>query len=489
MKNIPVPSLCGVLMLVSVCTGGAYACGPEFAFRSYLNTRFWQPLSKYEQSLDAVAARTGQPALREEKARKKHTFAGMSEVAAADAVQKVRSAYRSGAFTQAEVAMDGALHAVATESKKEELLLIDAKIGIRKWEKGAKNEALLKEAQAKLLSFLKTSRIPSWQSEARGWLARSHYLLEEYSSAAKIYLDELRREDSVYSRQSLITSLRTLFPYNGSSVRLAEHLEEYFDTPEHALFVVNIVTNPVYSDDEERANMARVAQKAIDALQKHRELFRTGPLSDQLALVLMRAAIYRGDTVSALSYSRMIASTSETLNTPEYNWMVASARFLHREYKEAEAPLLKVLHSGKATPRDRNAAAQGLIGVYQKTGRRVDQLHAAFIYETLKYPDVDEENQWSIGGDTYVGFTYWPMGGELFDLPYLLDVQLTDDELLQYLERYSKQARQMKMKLPHRERTAYEMVRYALAVRYAREEKYRKAAEIYKNLRARPRAG
>jgi hypothetical protein len=46
----------------------------------------------------------------------------------------------------------------------------------------------------------------------------------------------------------------------------------------------------------------------------------------------------------------------------------------------------------------------------------------------------------------------------------------------------------MMFRMPHRSRTACEIVRYALAVRYARREQYREAAGIYEALGALPRA-
>jgi hypothetical protein len=480
---------CAFLLSFCLCTNIVQACAPELTFRAYLDKRFWQPLSKYEKDLETASAQRGESHTRTKSKRKTvYIFAGTSSAPATPAMMEVRKAYQEGKLERAAAALHAASEEAATESEKEELALLDAKITLRRGEAVETGDgALLQEAQAMLRTFLENARIPSWRSEARGWLARAHYLLEEYSQAAKIYLDELERDDSVYSRDTLVTSLRIIFPYNGSSKRLADHLEEYFDTPGHALFVVTIVTNPVYNDAQERKEMAAVAQKTMDALLKHRELFNTGPLSDQLALALMRASIYRGDTAAALSYSQLINKTSQVAESPEFNWMVASSRFLRKEYREAEAPLSRIINSNNSTARDRNAASQGLIGVYQKTGQRVEQLHAAFLYEKYAAREEDENAEDVSAGEPYVGFNYWPLGGWLFDLPYLLDVQLTDVELLQYLDRYGNESRSINLNL-QRKRTAYEAVRYALAVRYARQEKYLQAAKIYEEINARPRA-
>ena len=314
--------LLGFVMLWPVL---AYPCGLEFTFRAYSDRRFWQPFSKYEKSLEIASSKNQQAAdERKQTAVKEHVYAGMSTGTANEAVSNVRNAYRNADFVSAKTAIAAASNMSLSIKEQEELLLIAAKIDIREGEKEPRNKDLLLSANVKLKAFLEIAKMPSWRSEARGWLARTHYLLDDFSSAAKIYLDDLSKGDSVYSRESLVSSLRILFPYNGSSVRLADHLEEYFDTLTHALFVVNIVTNPIYSNDGERAAMGTVAQKVIDALNNHEDLFKSGGLSDQLALTLMRTSMYRGDTRKALSYARRISDISDIKDAPEYNWMVAA---------------------------------------------------------------------------------------------------------------------------------------------------------------------
>lgn len=478
------------LLVLVICfsPGVVNPCGLDSTFRAYLDKRFWQPYAKYEDSVRAAGAlkkrkndlNTGLSVNNTEG----FAYAGFSTKPASEALLRVRKAYINNSYKQAAVELEAAKKARLTDREKEELLLIDAKLDLRNWETTAPGDnALLKRAKRKFEAFLKTATIPSWRSEARGWLARTHYLLDENSSAVKIYLDELDMKDTIFDRESLVSSLHEIFPYNGSSARLADHLEEYFDTPAHALFVVYLVTNPVYSDPAERANMAKVAQKTIVALQKHKELFTGGGMSDTLALALMRSAIYHGDTKKALSFSRKVRSKSATAATPEFNWMLASCYFLQKDYKSAEAPLLKIIHSKKANPRELRFAAQGLIGVYQKLGHRVDQLHAAFLYEGTDDKLLSEPSQLEL----YVSLANLSDHSWLIDLPYLLDVQLTDDELKEYLVRYEKPAKQIKCTSYRRTRTAYEMVEYALAVRYARLEKFGEAEKIYEKLGSRPR--
>jgi hypothetical protein len=489
MKRTLSHSICCLFLIFIIPSSVIFACGIDYTFRAYLDKRFWQPFSKYEQGLGEALKPGQKNDSQTNNTCMEYIFAGMSTDPTSTSIQSIRNAYRNNDFADAKRMIEASKSMALSEKEREELLLVEAKIAMREGEKEPINNDRLREAQQKLIAFLKTSITPEWQSEARGWLARVYYLLDDYPSATKIYLDELRKDDTVHSRESMIASLRTLFPYNGSAARLSDHLEDYFDTPEHALFVVNIATNPVYDSEKEISQMSVVAQKCIIALQKHTELFNTGAMSDQLALALMRTSIYQGDTRAALSYASMITSTSKVIHNADYNWMIALAHFLQGEYQDSEAPLLRIVNSKQSTSRERNAASQGLIGVYQKTGSRVDQLHAAFLYQWISNSYEDEYGSYfNPSGTAYTGFMYWPLGGILFDLPYLLDVQLTDDELLQYLNKYSSTDALIQPWLALRKRTAIEIVKYELAVRYSRQERYHAAANIYEDLQARPRA-
>jgi len=496
-----------IVLLALVMNTGAtvvHTCLFDSTFRAYLDHRFWQPFAKFAADL----VRDGP----QQRAQTSKPFAGMSTEGSQPALQAVwytyRSLSRSGdpyappkppeevyeLCTRARAAVVTALQTDLTEEESEEVRLVDGKIDMREGE--ARNQEALRRARDKLQAFLATSRTPALASEARGWLARVHYLLGEYQPAAKIYMDELSVTDSALTRESLFASLHLLFSYNGSRIRLADHLEEYFDTPRHALFVVNLVTNPIYFNKEERRSMAAVAKRAITTLQHHRELFRSGAESGALALALMRAALYMGDPEAALTYSRLVPPTSATASDPEFNWMTAACYFLQRDYAAAETPLLKMYQSKQADDRDRSAATQALIGVYQKLGHPVDQLHAAFLYYQSRPKEHPEEEQSGRSGydmflDSAGRFIYWPCSGWLSDLPYLLDIQLTDQELRGYLQRYPQSSEPIwqtgRYDRPHH-RSVSEIVEYALAVRHARREEYAEAAAIYRRLGSWPRA-
>ncbi len=475
-----------IVLALIAGVSAALSCGIDYTFRAYLDKRFWQPFAMYVTTKGGNEDR-GQHS--QGKDERQPPYAGMESKEDRTALQKVRLAYQSQDYDQARIAIKAALAGTLTAEETEEVLLVDAKSDMRDGE--ADNGLLLRQAKEKFLDFVRHATIASRRSEARGWLARVHYLLGEYAPAAKIYLDEMSSAESRFSQESLVNSLRMLFPYNGSSVRLADHLEEYFDTPGHALFVVNIVTNPIYYEKTERAAMSGIAQRTIAALKKHPDMFTAGPEAEALALALMRAALYMGDPQSALAYAKLVPKKSATSARPDFNWMSASCYFLQRRYQEAEAPLLTMLHSGQANNRDRNAAAQGLVGVYQKLGRRLDQLHAAFLCELEAQKGSFEmlPGEAHSGDQFDYGFQYyWPVGGWCLDLPYLLDIQLTDEELLGYLKRYAKPAQAILLQNGKRRRTAYEMVEYALAVRYAREERYQEAADIFTRLQSWPRA-
>ena len=480
MKRVVRILLPGVIFAVTGVVA-VKTCSLEANFRIYLKTGFWQPLARFVETRPSRFLNS--------------RFAGMPTLSATGILEEVRREYdkisdpwdpltsnvpapRDGRFVPARNAVAAVLkHPALTEEQREEILLVDAKIDLREGEAGSPEA--LKKALDKLLAFSGSARNPAFTSEARGWLARAYYLQKNYAAAAKIYLDELSLKSSNHSKESLITSLRILFPYNGSSRRLADHLDEYFDTPSHALFVVNLVTNPVHYDEQEREAMAGIGQKVLATLQRHRTLFKSGAESGALAMASMRASLYMGNPAGALKYATLVPKDSPTSKDPEFCWMVACSHFLRREFAEAERPLVTVLQSKNATQVMKKAAAQGLMGVYQKTGKPVEQLHAAFLSSSI----ADDEAEGEMTLDLYWS-RITPASGWVLDLPYLLDFQLSEKNLQDYLRRYPRAI--VTTGRPRRSDT--ELVKYALAVRAARREDYETAAQLYKEIEARPRA-
>ena len=140
-----------------------------------------------------------------------------------------------------------------------------------------------------------------------------------------------------------------------------------------------------------------------------------------------------------------------------YNWLVGAARFQQQDYARAETALMRTMTAADVDPERRRLAASGLVGVYARLHRPVDQLRAAF--ELNAAPE-------------YSG----PFTVD-FDASYLLDVQLTDSQLEAYLRRYSK-APVIRLGIsPFGGAPSLDAVRYALAVRYARREEYPAAAD------------
>ncbi len=466
------------LLLLPITLGGAFlasSCPVNYSFRSYLDSRFWQPFSKYEQTLEKARRPQGNvESTPEADGRGKIAFAGMANKESSPSLNQLREAYQAQDWAAAREALGQVERGALAAHEQEELALIEAKLTLRLGE--AQGQPLLQQAQQQFVAFLAGAQNAVYLSEARGWLARCHYLLGQHAQAAKIYLDELDRPDTVFSRASLVQSLRMLYAYNGSAVRLADHLEEFFDTPAHALFAVNLVTNPVYLDRDERPLMASTAKKTIASLQQHQSLFSTSPEADALVLALMRASLYMGDIPSALGYSQKIPESSSIASSPEFLWMKASCLFLQRQYAAAEQPLLGMYHSNQATEREKSAAAQGLIGVYAKLNRPVDQLHAALLGMVAEIAIDDFDGL--LNEAPYDGFMYWPAGTWLFDPLYLLDAQLTGEQLQQYLQHYGAQVKALPLSAEGN-KTAYDLVEYAQAVRLARDEQFEGAGEIF----------
>jgi hypothetical protein len=162
----------------------------------------------------------------------------------------------------------------------------------------------------------------------------------------------------------------------------------------------------------------------------------------------------------------MVPSGAAIREEPDFMWMLASARFLSREYASAERPLLDLFNSRRSSDDQKAAAAYGLCGVYQKTENPVEQIHFALWLETavpsqnthLIYPAVIEDQS-----------VYWAVSG--WDLSLLLDSQAPIDALRSFLVKYPAGP-------------GIRLVKYSLAVRLARENRYDKAAQIYESIHA-----
>jgi hypothetical protein len=470
-----------VLLVAGLAGQAAHTHGPDYTLRAYLNSRFWQPLAKTTREAWPGAARgtrkegvvfAGMGCSLEGRTRGAHCAYSELEEWMREFPQLIWEDPRQGGtarrLAQARRALDEARAARLSPEEAEELLLVACKVELRAAEMG---EARLSDVKAQLRAFLAKARVPRLASEARGWLARVHYLMGERHPAAKIYLRELVDSDSVFDEQSLLLSLRMVFPYNGSSAALADHLEEYFDHPRHALFVVNLVTNPVYADEKELSARQEIGRKVLAALETHESLFAAGADSEALALALMRAALYQGDFERARVFAGRLPAESARRAGPEFHWTAAAAAMLGGREEEAEPHLRAVAESRRAPWQYRDAALQGLVGVYLRLGRAPEAIEAAFRREawarTATAP-VQEERPWSEVLPWIEGHfgRVW-----LMDLPYLLDFHASDDDLRATLSRLGS-------------RPAQDVVTYALAVRHARREEYREAARLFARVQA-----
>jgi hypothetical protein len=489
----------GGLLLVLVCCGAlsqsAHPCGPDFTIHAYYQSRFWQPLAK---TADEAWPWTAPGARGEGQA-----FAGLGSSSREPALLRVSGAYARLArwlggldsvawedpqeggsarhFAEMRQALEEAGAATLPPAEAEELRLVSCKVALREAERG---RAPLPAVQSQLQAFLAEARVPRLRSEARGWLARVHYLRGDRHAAAQIYLRELDDPASVFDEDSLLRSLQMVFPYNGSSASLADHLEDYFDHPRHALFVVNLVTNPVYGDPGERAARDEVGRKVLAALGRHPSLFDRGADSAALALALMRAALYQGEPEKARALSERLPAPSIGRAGPEFHWTAGAAAWLSGHEAKAEAHLRAVAESRRAPAHYRAAARQGLIAVYQRQDRMPEALESALRLEARHQADGIESDP----GRPWFEFEF--TDGWLLDLPYLLDVQASDDDLRQTLDHLGPRRGLSIETQPwsERQRTAQDVLTYALAVRHARREDYAAAARLFERVGAWPRA-
>lgn len=432
--------------------GLAWACGFDGSLREYLSVSFWSPFMRRPADFERPNIRRANTA-----------YAGMGPVSAT-ALGKLRAEYRQISQPREEefdtttlrAAVQAARVAAGMSARdREEVELIDAKIDMRAGDQNRTEP--LKAAVRKFDAFLKTAKTPEWLSEARGWLAYTHVLLGEPAAAGKLYLDELNRDGSNIGRDTLLKSLAMTFGPDGE-LELRNHLDEYFDTPEHAVFAIQMVTNPRQGDEAE-------FYKRVNALLlEHRDLLAG---SQELPLLIMRTALRMGDPAGAIQVAEMLPAGSSVRKHPDYLWMLGSAHYVAREYEEAAAPLVELFGSLKDNDSRKAAAAYGLVGAYQKTGNWVEQIRfAGWVGQSPS--DVYSDGS---GNERNFGI-YWASSG--WDLNLLLDVEAPDEALWEFIAKYP-DAKNVRL------------VKYALAVRLAREDKYADSAEIYEDIGQRRR--
>lgn len=455
----------------------ACACPWDDELREYLNAHFWSPFAKHAASFEKPNVR-----------RIDAPYAGMEVAQGSSALARLRAAYQKlsqpDPYYQTSPrppdlsSLREAVSAARADQSlsrhdQEEVDLVEAKIEMRAGEFDNSGD-LLQSAERMFQKFLRTARSPEFRSEARGWLAHIHYLFGEQTEAGKIYLDELNRAGSNLSRETLLNSLRMTYGYDGGPELIA-HLDEYFDTPEHAAFAIDLVTNPHWQRDRgpgrfpRPSNTAQNYQRIKDLLAKHEDLLRSHGGAETLGLLAMRTALLMGDPAGARKIAESVPASAALHASPDFQWMSASALFLSREYAAAEKPLLALFRSAGATKRQRAAAAYGLCGIYWKTGNIAEQLRFALWLHTA-----DREREYlptpSRLSDLSV---YWASSG--WDLNMLLDAEAPVDALRSFVD-------ENPILLGIR------LVKYSLAVRLSRQERHQEAAELYRSISANRRA-
>ena len=367
-------------MCVWLCSGLGFiaACGFDDTLREYLDARFWQPFSKQTWCFEKKNVR-----------RVYITFAGMEETAGESSLAKLRRAYRpisepaTTPFDPAKL-REAVAAARADQSlsrrDRDEVDLIDAKIDMRAGEP-ADEPDLLKSAEKKPQAFLQSAKTPEFRSEARGWLAHIHFLFGEQTAAGKSPPGRARTGTVPISTGRNATDFASNDLWLRRRPGPREHLDEYFDTPEHAAFAVQMVTNPHWNSrgfHPERADdSGQTWVRVKNLLEKHRSLLVSANGSDTLAVLGVRTALRMGDPPAVLEIASMVPAGAAIRQDPDFAWMLASAYFLSRQYAAAEGPLLALFQSPRSSDNQKSAATYGLCGVYSKTGNRVEQLRFA----------------------------------------------------------------------------------------------------------------
>jgi hypothetical protein len=440
-----------------------WACPFDQSLREYLTLRFWSPFTKRPANFEKPNVR-----------RVSRAFAGMGPATSSSPLDQLRILYRgisSPIETPLDIAPFRKALATARSSRsltprdREEIDLLDAKIDIRA---GAPaNPQPLRSAKSKLQNFLARAKTPELISEARGWLAYVHLLLGDDTAAGKIYLDELNRDGSNLSRETLINSLAITYGHNGGP-QLVEDLDQYFDTPHHAAFALQILTNPSPKPprDIPGMNPGPATTKSHyprlrRLLEQHKSLFSTPEGAGTLTLLAMRTALHAADPSTAARIADATAADAGVRHSTDFLWMHAASLFLTRKYSEAAVPLLALFQLPAALPRHRAAAAQALCGVYMKTGDIPNRLRYALwldagIPKSVRYPS-----------DLFDLSIYWAVSG--FDVNLLLEIEASTQQLESFARHNPNHPGIAKL-------------RYALAVRLARDNRYTESAALYQSL-------
>jgi hypothetical protein len=442
---------------------GVWACESDSQLREYLSAHFWLPFAKHAASFERPHVR-----------RMDAPYAGMTAVKGESPLEKLREAYQQIPRSTSAVlrqAVAAARAAASTTRDKEEVDLIEAKIEMRVAEPD--DDELLQSAENKLQVFLRRARTPEFRSEARGWLAHIYYISGDQTAAGKIYLDELNRSGSNLSRETLLNSLRMNYGYDGGP-ELLDHLEEYFDTPAHAAFAIQLATNPHWHRDSgrfERPDNSTEAYARIKALlAKHEKLLQSNQGSGALALLAMRTALRIGDPPSARKIAESVPADAAIRTNPDFYWMSGSALFLSREYAAAETPLRSLFRSRLAGNRQKAAAAYALCGVYWKTHNVSERLRFAL---WLRQAARGECDYLPIPAGVADLSIYWASSG--WDLNMILEAEAPLEALQSFIQE-------------NPDEPEIRLVKYAAAVRLSRANRYEEAAEIYRSIDARRRA-
>lgn len=482
------------VLSVVVAAFVADACGIDLLPRAHYNDTMWRPLARQHTSFTAGPGHVLDA-----------PFAGMRAANGDTPMDRVRKAYQvlagdhdgeaEAPIAAAENAIAAARLASPTALERDELDLVALKVRMRAKERDQSMEDWPAIAQA-FQQFLSRSLTPAVASEARGWLAHCYFRADDHPSAARIYLDELARPETVFAPESLDLSLRMLYLWNGTDTGLIEDLEKFFDTPSHALFAVTMATNPVSDDGiswelqwgrkmppeqatdpkQRTAYRDRIATRALSVLRSRADLFR-GPDGDALAAALMRAALYQGDAAAALMYHDRLGAESPMRTDPDVRWQRVSALALTGKFAEARVVARGLLEEpslqGSAAER---AAARALVGLSMRLGDNVTALEGAFRYQVRRSEDLDLPlGRWMVS--PVVDGDGWPI-----DLPYLLDVWLSDAELDRARRTLPTSLLSASADIGAYGEPRWTVAReidYARAVRRARAERYDESAALY----------
>lgn len=475
---LPLVPLC-LLYVLAISQLGFAGGGPYPGPEAFIQEGFWGSIDAYSYHLKTNNETVDCPYAESPKA-----FAGMNK----DSLPKAGAAYRNKYFDDAIEILEDRLKEPLDDRLREEAELLMAKCYLRKVHVDVRytynvrpreiarkdpdvDPLFLDEAEKRFKAFLRTAKDPYFIREANGWMAHVDWLRGRSAKAARYYMDQLLDPCSIFSQGSLEGSLSECI-YLGMS---SEFLDPMLDSPGRVLVLLHMSTSWFFKSEWGNTEHNEFTRKLVEIAAGKPELFTSGSRSAELALALMKTALFQGDVKRALLFSEYLGKPISADLIPEIMWIRACCHVLDGHLDLAEKDLLTMRDAAGSDTDAKKQALIGLMSLYYKQDKPVELLHFATQY----YVDNDGVN---LLDDASI-YSFSNLGGGLFgvfmpvqDFSSIANIHLSTSQLQGYLSHYGDGISQ----------TLRNQLSLALAIRLVCDGKYDEAIPMLEELREAP---